>query len=237
MENDASKLPARPNLDHLRAQAKTSPRRPARRQSSTAARTFIEHLPAAKDMTPIACGARACGSRTRSRRSRRKSGFASWPSLARHVEHLRRTRRSVGVRRPSKSTATEDGRQPMLGDSTLLIDGDRFRMTVARGRRTKASSASTSRPIHLVIDIEFVEGPEAGNWSYGIYELDGDDLTFCLGLTGAPRPTGFATSPNTGHALERLRRVSAARPAGVKAARARLPKPRPRLRSTNRRSR
>ena len=32
---------------------------------------------------------------------------------------------------------------------------------------------------------------------------------------GASRPAGFVTSPGSGHALERLRRVSAARPADV----------------------
>ena len=44
------------------------------------------------------------------------------------------------------------------------------------------------------IDIEFIEGPEAGEWSYGIYRFDGDDLTFCLGLTGSPRPTRFSSA-------------------------------------------
>lgn len=69
------------------------------------------------------------------------------------------------------------------------------------------------------IDIEFVEGPEAGNWSYGIYTLDGDALVMCLGLTGAPRPQRFATAAGSGQALERLRRTSPARPAGVKGGR------------------
>src|SRR5206468_12922198 len=65
------------------------------------------------------------------------------------------------------------------------------------------------------IDIEFDEGPEAGNSSYGIFELDGDQLTICLGVVGATRPEKFATRAGTGHALERLRRASAQRPAGV----------------------
>ena len=53
------------------------------------------------------------------------------------------------------------------------------------------------------IDIEFVEGPEAGNWSYGIYSLDGDALVVCLGLTGAQRPQRFGTAAGSRHALER----------------------------------
>ena len=65
------------------------------------------------------------------------------------------------------------------------------------------------------IDIEFVEGPEAGNRCHGLYELHGERLTLCLGLAGASRPKAFATSPGSGHALERLRRASAERPAHV----------------------
>jgi uncharacterized protein (TIGR03067 family) len=77
------------------------------------------------------------------------------------------------------------------------------------------------------MDIEFIEGPEAGNWSYGIYQLDGDDLLLCLGLTGAVRPARFATSPGSGHALERLRRSSPARPANVKGGRRKSTSPQP----------
>jgi uncharacterized protein (TIGR03067 family) len=66
------------------------------------------------------------------------------------------------------------------------------------------------------IDIEFVEGPDAGNWSYGIFRLERADLRFCLGVVGAERPARFATTPGSGHALERLRRSSAARPVGVR---------------------
>src|SRR6185295_13181269 len=102
----------------------------------------------------------------------------------------------------------------MLGGSKLLIDGDRFRMESPEATYEGVFNIDVEADPPL-IDIEFVEGPETGNWSYGIYRLDGDDLTFCLGLTGAPRPTRFATGPNTGHALERLRRVSGARPQSV----------------------
>src|SRR5204862_3927681 len=65
------------------------------------------------------------------------------------------------------------------------------------------------------IDIAFVEGPEAGERSYGLFEVRGDTLTICLGLVGSPRPAAFASTAGSGHALERLRRASASRPAGV----------------------
>src|SRR5262249_47393894 len=65
------------------------------------------------------------------------------------------------------------------------------------------------------IDIEFVAGPEAGNWNYGVFNLDGDRLQICLDMSGKARPKAFRTAPNSNCALETLRRVSSARPAGV----------------------
>ncbi len=101
-----------------------------------------------------------------------------------------------------------------LGASRLLIDGDRFRTESPEANYDGVFTLDVSTtPPH--IDIEFVEGPEAGNWSYGIYELQGDQLTLCLGLTGAARPVAFRTQAGTGHALERLRRTAAARPTAV----------------------
>jgi len=47
------------------------------------------------------------------------------------------------------------------------------------------------------------------------YTLEGDTLTICLGLVGSSRPSAFKTSAGSGHALERLRRVSPARPSNV----------------------
>ncbi|HEX6463653.1 MAG TPA: TIGR03067 domain-containing protein, partial [Vicinamibacterales bacterium] len=99
-------------------------------------------------------------------------------------------------------------------DSRLLIDGDRFRMVSPEatydGVFTIDVDAKAPR-----IDIEFVDGPEAGTRSEGLYELKTNVLTLCLGLAGAPRPKAFATSRGSGHALERLRRVSNARSANV----------------------
>lgn len=66
-------------------------------------------------------------------------------------------------------------------------------------------------------DLHFIAGPEAGNTSHGIYQLEGADrLTLCLGLAGAPRPQAFSTRPGSGHALEHLRRSSTARPTNVR---------------------
>ena len=81
-------LPARPNLEHLRTQAKQL-LSDLRAGDAAAARTFIEHLPAAGRMTPekvLRAGFRLADAQSA---IARQSGFAAWPGLARHVEQLR----------------------------------------------------------------------------------------------------------------------------------------------------
>ena len=206
------KLPQRPNLDHLRRQAK-SLLADLHRGDAEAARTFIEHLPEAKKLTPAKV--RAAGYRLADAQSvvARKTGFASWPPLSRHVEALR------GLEGDWRFESLEvDGiilPPSSFGQSKMLIDGDCFRMESPEGNYEGVFTIDVdAKPPR--IDIEFVEGPEAGNWSYGLFELRGDALTFCLGLVGSSRPTAFATSPGSGHALETLRRATAERPSNVK---------------------
>ncbi len=206
-----SSLPSRPNLDHLRRQSKDLLTR-LRERDPEAVRRFIAHLPAAAKQSPaqvLAANYRLADAQSV---IARETGFASWPALARHVELLRALEGeweflSLEIEGSAMPAATYAG-------SRLLIDGDRFRMESADavydgefGIDVEAEPAQ--------ISIEFVEGPEAGNWSYGIFELRGDALVFCLGLTGASRPSAFATSSGSRHALEHLRRASRARPARV----------------------
>jgi uncharacterized protein (TIGR03067 family) len=102
----------------------------------------------------------------------------------------------------------------MLNASRLLVDGDRFRMESADGIYDGVFTIDVEAD-PAQIDIAFVEGPEAGERAYGIYRLDRDRLELCLGVVGAARPARFVSVAGSGHALERLRRVSGARPDGV----------------------
>ena len=182
-----SKLPARPNLDHLRSQAK-------------------KHLEELRRKGKAPDGFRLADAQLA---IARKSGFASWPGLARHVEQLRALEGEWAF----ESLEIDGNAMPAaaFGSSKMLIDGDRFRMESPEANYEGIFNIDVEQdPAH--IDIEFVEGPEAGEWSYGIYTFAGDWLTICLGFTGSPRPERFATTKDCGHALERLRRVSKARP-------------------------
>lgn len=205
-------LPNRPNLDHLRGQAKTLLKQ-LEKGNAAAVRAFLDHLPAARGMKPAAL--RDANFRLADAQSvvARQSGFESWPALARHVEKLRGLEGDWRIARleidgnTMPASVTEQAR--------ILIDGDRFRTESAEGTYEGILVLDTEAdPPHF--DIQFVAGPEAGNWSYGIYRLDGPDkLTLCLGLVHSSRPAGFATRPGGGHALEHLERVSRARPANV----------------------
>ena len=205
-------LPARPNLEHLRTQAKHLLSR-LRADDAEAAQTFIDHLPAAKNMTRAQV--RRAQFRLADAQSAiaRQSGFAAWPALARHVEQLR----GLEGEWQFESLEVDGAAMPVsiLAQSRLLIDGDRFRTESPEGTYEGIFTLDVEAdPAH--IDIEFVEGPEAGNWSYGIFRLDGDELLLCLGLVGSARPDRFATTRGSGHGLERLRRASSARPVNVK---------------------
>jgi len=208
----AKSLPPRPNLDHLRAQAKTLLDE-LRAGRGRAIQAFIDHLPDAKRMTPAAV--RTANFRLADAQAvvARQTGFASWPGLAHHVEQLR------GLEGEWRFERLEvDGNvmpAPVIANSRLLIDGDRFRTESPEPTYEGVFIIDVSaKPSH--IDIEFVEGPEAGHVSYGLFELEADRLTLCLSVEpGRPRPASLTAKRGSGHALERLRRASADRPANV----------------------
>jgi uncharacterized protein (TIGR03067 family) len=204
-------LPARPNVDHLRGQAKTLLAQLAKGDAA-AARAFREHLPAARGLEAAALRAAKFKLADAQSVVARQNGFASWPVLSRHVDQLRALEgewQFAGL----EVDGTEVPRDA-LAQSRILMDGDRFRTespeATWEGIFTIDAEASPS-----TIDIQFISGPDAGETCHGIFLVDGDSLILCLGLVGATRPERFATRPGSGHALERLQRTSKGRPAGV----------------------
>jgi uncharacterized protein (TIGR03067 family) len=65
------------------------------------------------------------------------------------------------------------------------------------------------------------DGPNKGKKIRGIYVLEGDSLTSCVGAIDAPRPTEFSAKPGSGHSLRRFQRVktveAAAKPGDAEA--------------------
>ena len=204
-------LPARPNLDHLRRQAKALL---AALQSGDeqAAGIIREYLPAAKGMSVV----QVLQTRYRLADAQsviaRKTGFAGWPHLARHVEQLRALEGTWAF----AHLEIEGNVIPAAGlrASRILIDGDRFRTESPEANYEGIFNINVETKPHE-IDIEFVEGPEAGKWNYGIFQVDGDQLEICLDLNGKPRPEKFDTFTGSGRAREILKRTLHTRPENV----------------------
>jgi uncharacterized protein (TIGR03067 family) len=204
-------LPSRPNLDHLRCQAKALLAALDSREAE-AVSTLLDHLPFAKGMTADEVLQTRFRLADAQSAIARKTGFASWPHLARHVEQLRALEGTWTFAR-----LEIDGRKipaSVLGASRILIDGDRFRTESPEATYEGIFNINVEAEPHE-IDIEFVAGPEAGNWNFGIFRLDGEQLEICLDMNGKPRPAEFRTSPGSGQAYETLQRSSPGRPDNV----------------------
>ncbi len=204
-------LPARPNLDHLRRQAKALLASLGDHDPQAVA-ILQEHLPEAKGLT--AAQVLAANYRLADAQSAvaRKNGFASWPHLARHVEQLRAMEGTWAFEKLEIDGSAMPAEA--CAGSQLLIDGDRFRTESPGAIYEGVFNINVEAQPHE-IDIEFVEGPEAGNWNYGIFRIEGDTIEFCLDMRGQPRPREFRTLPSSGTAYEKLKRISHARPSEV----------------------
>jgi uncharacterized protein (TIGR03067 family) len=96
----------------------------------------------------------------------------------------------------------------MFGESKIIVKGDRF-TTISMGATYEGKVTVDEKKKPKAFELKFTVGPEKGNISFGIYELDGDTWKICLTVTGKTRPKRFATSPGSGLALETLKRSSA----------------------------
>jgi uncharacterized protein (TIGR03067 family) len=92
-----------------------------------------------------------------------------------------------------------------IKESKLIIKGKEFTMKEKIAIYKGTFSIDPSKK-PKTIDIKFTEGPEKGNASLGIYELNGDDFQLCLSVTTKERPTEFTAKPKSGHGFEVLKR-------------------------------
>lgn len=102
-----------------------------------------------------------------------------------------------------------DGQKMPGGGGRIVVSGNRF-TTIAMGATYEGAVAVHQTTAPKSLDLHFEEGPEKGNTSFGIYELDGDTWKICLTTRGRERPKEFASLPGTGIALETLQRATAA---------------------------
>lgn len=107
-------------------------------------------------------------------------------------------------------TLEMEGQQYPPGNSKIAIKGDRF-VSLNMGAEYEGTVSFDEAQSPKMFDLQFDKGPEQGNRSLGIYELDGDTWRICLGLAGKKRPVKFAAGKGTGHALETLKRETTAK--------------------------
>jgi uncharacterized protein (TIGR03067 family) len=197
-------LPSRPNLDHLRRQAKTLLARLTAREPD-AVRLVQEHLPDARGKSleqVLAAGYRLADAQSVIARS---TGFASWPALARHVDQLRALEGVWAFGEFALEGRSVDAHAS--GQSCIVIDGDRFRVQSARSAYEGLFTIDVEQTPHQ-IDIEFVDGPNAGSVSRGVFVLRDDALVLALSSGAAPRPTELLAATTPGHAFQVLRRTA-----------------------------
>lgn len=102
-----------------------------------------------------------------------------------------------------------EGQKMPGGLGQIVVSGNRF-TTSSMGAAYEGTVAVHQTTAPKSFDLHFEEGPEKGNTSLGIYELDGDTWKICLTTRGSERPKEFAAPPGTGIALETLQRGTAA---------------------------
>jgi uncharacterized protein (TIGR03067 family) len=91
--------------------------------------------------------------------------------------------------------------------ASITLQGTRF-STSGMGADYKGEMAIDDAAKPKAFDLKFITGPEKGNTSFGIYELDGDHWRMCLTLRGGKRPAKFATKAGSGLALQTLVRAA-----------------------------
>ena len=94
--------------------------------------------------------------------------------------------------------------EPAFKGAKIVVKDDTF-TTTSMGAVYKGTLSADSAKTPKTLDLSFTEGPERGNTSLAIYELEGDTWKLCLTVSGNGRPKEFVTTPGSGHALESLK--------------------------------
>src|SRR5262249_30771187 len=90
----------------------------------------------------------------------------------------------------------------------VVIEGDHHTVTFDGkpvAGRVKFTVDPTTEPKST--EDTLTQEPHKGKKIRGIYRLEGDKLTSCVGAIDAPRPTEFASKPGSGQSLRRFERV------------------------------
>jgi uncharacterized protein (TIGR03067 family) len=97
---------------------------------------------------------------------------------------------------PVPLDSLKDGKVVLV--ATLEVKGDRYTFHLGKGRLEMTYKViPEARP--AAIDLTVIAGPQKGKTYHAVYRLEGDTYTVCRHVDpGKPRPTAFATEPDSG---------------------------------------
>jgi uncharacterized protein (TIGR03067 family) len=97
--------------------------------------------------------------------------------------------------------------EKQLKDGKLVIKGDHYAVTLAHKGTVTGTEKLDPTKEPKTIDIKDASGPNKGKTCLGIYELKGEEFRVALAPPGKPRPTKFATAPDSGRWMHVWKRV------------------------------
>jgi uncharacterized protein (TIGR03067 family) len=89
--------------------------------------------------------------------------------------------------------------------TSMTLNGDQYTVMVGNAPDRGTFRCNDSQSPNTM-DIKGLEGPNKGKTLLAIYAWAGDKLRICYNLSGADRPTAFATKPGTKLFLATYRR-------------------------------
>lgn len=126
----------------------------------------------------------------------------------------------MGADAPKKETSLDgtwkltsgeaDGKaltEKQLKDGKLVIKGAEYTVTLPeRGTNTGKQKLDSAKELKT-IDITDASGPNKDKTCLGLYEIKGDEFRVVFAPSGKPRPSKFATAPDSGQWMHTWKRV------------------------------
>jgi uncharacterized protein (TIGR03067 family) len=96
----------------------------------------------------------------------------------------------------------------VLGKSTMTINGNKHTVQLGEDPPYEGTHRFDPTQDPKAYDTTVTTGAHKGDKQYGIYKLDGDELTICIASSGFPRPKDFKAPAGSNDTLTVWKRQS-----------------------------